>query len=205
MRKKWQPGIEEVYLFDFDGTITKSDSMFSFLKFHIGGFRFMIRLLRFAPYLFFGLLKGRSRKDLKERMLQIFLRNNSREELLEKSLLHFQSKGVSLIRPAALSFLQGLDRNKSSIVIVTASLDIWVEPFARFLNAELIATKSLFSADGYFMGIDGNNCSHDEKVVCLAERYDWQSFSGKKFAFGNSSGDAAMYAFADEYHHCKFH
>lgn len=204
MRKDWDAGIEEVHLFDFDGTITKTDSMFSFLRFHCGAFTFYSGMLYLAPFLLLGLLKGKSRKDLKERMLLYFLKNCQKEELFHSAYLHFQKKGSSLIRPAALSHIRSIDREKAAVVIVTASLEIWVAPFADFLNAELIATKPLFAQDNKFLGIDGANCSHEEKVLALSERYNWRSFAGKRIAYGNSGGDSAMYDFADEFFHCKF-
>jgi phosphoserine phosphatase len=62
-----------------------------------------------------------------------------------------------------LDFIKNIDREHTESYIVSASLDIWVKPFADKLNMILLATKAEF-IDDIFTGNLGKNCNKDEKV-----------------------------------------
>ncbi len=83
------------------------------------------------------------------------------------------------------------------LVIVTASPDIVVAPFARGLGAEiLIGTRLEFDDQGRFTGkLAGPNCRGAEKVRRLREVFgeDMQL----EAAYGDTSGDREMLAMAD--------
>ena len=88
--------------------------------------------------------------------------------------------------------------------MVTASLDIWVKPFADYLKMNLLATKGEF-IDGKFTGnFLGKNCNDDEKVnrikmAILGRKFD------KTIAFGDTAADRPMLNWADEGHYKFFH
>ena len=84
------------------------------------------------------------------------------------------------------------------MVIVTASPDLVVAPFARGLGADLlIGTRLRYSEDGRIQGgLDGNNCRAKEKVVRLREVFGPDVHLTA--AYGDTSGDTEMLAIADE-------
>ncbi len=83
-------------------------------------------------------------------------------------------------------------------MIVTASPEITVAPFARRLGAEaLLGTHMTFDADDRVTGaFTGPNCRGEEKVYRLRAAYgdDLQLAA----AYGDTSGDTEMLAFAAE-------
>ena len=81
-------------------------------------------------------------------------------------------------------------------VIVTASPETTVEPFARRLGAEaLLGTPLTFDAEGRVTGaFDGANCRGEEKVRRLKAAYGEDLVLTA--AYGDTSGDAEMLAIA---------
>src|SRR5690606_25576987 len=89
-------------------------------------------------------------------------------------------------------------------VIVTASPETTVAPFARRLGAEaLLGTRLAFDAGRRVSGaLDGPNCRGEEKVRRLREAYD----EGIRLAaaYGDTSGDAEMLQIAEEAGYRRF-
>ena len=84
------------------------------------------------------------------------------------------------------------------LVIVTASPEFVVAPFAHGLGADLlIATRLAFDEAGKVIGeFDGANCRGPEKVVRLEAAFG----PGVRLeaAYGDSAGDVEMLGLADE-------
>ncbi|HEY0052267.1 MAG TPA: HAD-IB family hydrolase, partial [Caulobacteraceae bacterium] len=103
-----------------------------------------------------------------------------------------------MMRPDALARWNDWKANGAEVVIVTASPEITVEPFARRLGAErLLGTRLTFDADDRVLGpLDGPNCRADEKVRRLQAVYG----QGVRLAaaYGDTSGDTEMLAIAEE-------
>jgi phosphatidylglycerophosphatase C len=83
------------------------------------------------------------------------------------------------------------------LVIVTASPEILVWPFARGLGAEaLIGTRLAFTASDLASGeLDGPNCRGVEKVARLREKFGEDVVLDA--AYGDSDGDIAMLSLAE--------
>lgn len=197
-------GSRPIHFMDFDGTITKGDSMFSFLKFISGTFFFYILLAIAIPTLIILKLAGGSNQSLKVKLLQYFFKGKKKSELESLAFEHFQKRKNKLLRTKAVGHIKSLQDLGDEICIVTASLDLWVQPFAAYLGAELIATQSAYDQDGFFIGISGLNCNYEEKVNRIKDSYNGRQINRKKLAYGNSSGDQAMYEFSDQYYHKYF-
>lgn len=193
-----------VHFMDFDGTITRNDSMLSFLKFAAGTFNFYFGMLWLLPQLLWWKLKGMDKRGLKERLILYFLKGKRKSELESLSALHFERFKDKLLRPGAVQYIRTLEQQQEEVCIVTASLEIWVEPFADFLKATLIATRPAYDEHSFFTGISGANCNHLEKVNRIREMYDFTSFTARKYSYGNSKGDQDLYRFADRFYHKHF-
>ena len=84
------------------------------------------------------------------------------------------------------------------LVIVTASPEIIVGPFAHGLGADLlIGTRLALDAEGRLTGaLSGPNCRGPEKVARLKDFFG--ADVRLEAAYGDSSGDVEMLALADE-------
>ena len=72
-------------LFDFDGTLTRSDTMFAFIRHVVGVPRLVIGLVWLSPMLVAHRLGFVAATPAKERLLRHFLGGRTREELLAAS------------------------------------------------------------------------------------------------------------------------
>lgn len=184
-----------VVAFDFDGTLTVRDSFMAFLAFRAGPIGYAAALFRLAPaaaaYLF-----HRDRQKLKQAATRVFLKGLS-AEALDESAERFASQWVSrLLRPdAAQTWLEWKTRG-AVMVIVTASPEPTVAPFARRLGADvLIGTQLAMDADGRVTGEFATpNCRRAEKVRRLKAWFGDELTLAA--AYGDTSGDHEMLAMA---------
>ena len=183
--------------FDFDGTLTVRDSFTAFLKWRVSPARHALGMIRLFPaavtYVF-----DRNRGKIKAAAVREFLRGVSIEDLERQARAFAQSQAPRLFRPDALAVWRRWRAKGARLVIVTASPDIVVAPFARGLGADLlIGSRLAIDADGKVAGsLDGANCRGAEKVTRLREIFgDDLSLAA---AYGDTSGDREMLAIAQE-------
>lgn len=185
-----------VVAFDFDGTITVRDSFTTFLKWRAGGPRYALGMIRLAPaaiaYLF-----HRNRGRIKAAATREFLAGATRAELEAQAKTFAEEQAPHLLRGDALQTWKSWRTRRAKLVIVTASPDVVVAPFARGLGADaLIATELAFDLnDRATGGFSTPNCRGPEKVKRLKAMFgeDLQL----KAAYGDTSGDREMLKIAD--------
>ena len=187
------PGI---VAFDFDGTITVEDSFTRFLKWRATPERHARGMVRLIPSAV-AYLGHRSRGRIKAAAVREFLAGLPREELEAEARAFAEAEAVRLMRPDALRSWRWWRGRGTKMVIVSASPDVVVAPFARGLGADaLIATELAYDDQGRVTGgFDGANCRGPEKVRRL------QAMFGPdvrlKAAYGDTSGDREMLQIAE--------
>jgi phosphatidylglycerophosphatase C len=195
--------MKKLYLFDFDGTLTYKDTMFLFLKFYNPA-KYSFQFLKHVPLFVLLKLKLADAEAVKKSFISSILKGESRYQIEKKANLFFEENYPSLFRENALDFIKNIDRENTESYIVSASLDIWVQPFAEKLNMTLLATKAEFKDDIFTGKFVGKNCNKDEKVCRVEAELGDKKFD-KIIAFGDTSGDKAMFKFANESHYRFFH
>lgn len=195
--------MKKLYLFDFDGTLTYKDTMFLYLKFYNPS-KFRVQFVKHIPLFVLLKLNLADAEKVKKSFVGSILKGQSQKKIEEKSKAFFETEYPSVFRENALSFIQNIDRQTTESLIVSASLDIWVKPFADKLKMKLLATEAEF-VNGFFTGnFTTPNCNGIEKVNRIKTEISGQKFD-KKIAFGDTSGDKPMLNFADESHFQFFH
>ncbi len=195
--------MKKLYLFDFDGTLTYKDTMFLFLKFYDPA-RFSVQFVKHIPLFILLKLKLADAEDVKKSFISSILKDESRYNIEKRAQLFFEENYPSLFRENALDFIKNIDRQNTESYIVSASLDIWVKPFAEKFNMVLLSTRADFEDDIFTGKFVGRNCNKEEKVNRIKQEIGDKKF-GKIIAFGDSSGDKAMFKFANESHFRFFH
>lgn len=195
--------MKKLYLFDFDGTLTYKDTMFLFLKFY-NPVKYSAEFLRHIPLFILVKLKLADAEKVKKSFISSILEGESQSKIEKKSRNFFEENYPKIIRENALDFIKNIDRENTESYLVTASLDIWVKPFAEKFGMKLVATKAEFSDDIFTGNFVGNNCNGKEKVARIKEEIGDKKF-GKIIAFGDTSGDKPMFKFANESHFRFFH
>jgi phosphatidylglycerophosphatase C len=191
----------ELALFDFDGTLTTKDTMFVFLRHVVGPVRLPLALWVLSPMLIamkLGLVPNATAKGI---LLRVLLGGRTRDEL-EAAARSFVSVVDPLIRPGGRERLRWHLSEGHDVRIVSASLDLWVGPWAEAQGVALIATPTGWEG-GRFVGLGGTNCNGEEKVVRVRAALDLEDFDAVH-AYGDTSGDEPMLAIAQHAHFKPF-
>jgi phosphatidylglycerophosphatase C len=190
-------GERPIVAFDFDGTLTVRDSFMAFLRWRTGPARLAVGLAKLGTASL-AYLVHRDRGRLKAAAVKVFLRGLTHAELDSSAEAFAAHAWPRLMRPDGLAKWREWQGRGAVMVIVTASPEEVVAPFARRLGAdELIGTRLAFDRDGRVGGaFHGDNCRADEKVVRLRAHFG----DGVRLAaaYGDTSGDREMLEIADE-------
>jgi phosphatidylglycerophosphatase C len=188
--------LRPIVAFDFDGTLTVSDSFTAFLAWRVGRRRHLHGLTRLTPAVV-GYLRDRDRGRLKAAAVHEFLRGAPRRQIETEAQAFARANAARMLRPDALACWRRWGLQGARRVIVTASPELTVGPFARDLGADdLIGTRlALDSQDRITGAFDGENCRGPEKVRRLRQRFG----DGVRLAaaYGDTSGDRDMLAIAE--------
>ena len=137
-----------IVAFDFDGTITVEDSFTRFLKWRTTPQRHAQGMIRLIPAAV-AYLGHRSRGRIKAAAVKEFLAGLPREQLEAEARAFAEAEAVKLLRPDALRSWRWWRGRGAKLVIVSASPDVVVAPFARGLGADaLIATELAYGRPG---------------------------------------------------------
>lgn len=191
-----EPG-RPVVAFDFDGTLTISDSFTAFLRRRAGPPGWPGGLIRLIPAAL-AWLGHRDRGRIKAASATVFLKGLSRADLEAEAERFAAEAWDRFMRPDALACWNAWGERGAHRVIVTASPETTVAPFARRLGAEgLIGTQLAFDDQDRVTGAFAcENCRGDEKVRRLHDAYGPDLRLAA--AYGDTSGDTAMLAVAEE-------
>ena len=188
--------MKKLYLFDFDGTLTYKDTMFLYLKYY-NSTKFNIQFIKHIPLFVLLKLKLADPEKIKRSFIASILKGERKSKIEKVSQAFFDEYYPEIFRENALEFIKSIDRQKTDSYIVSASLDLWVKPFADKFQMKLLATKAEFK-DGVFTGnFVGKNCNGAEKVLRIKEAIEEKKYD-KTIAFGDTSGDKEMLAWANE-------
>lgn len=186
-----------IVAFDFDGTLTIRDSFTEFLRWRAGRGGWALGLVRLAPAVA-TYAHDRDRGRIKAASVREFLKGVPRAELDVEAGRFADRVWDSFMRPDALKVWNDWGQRGAHRVIVTASPETTVAPFARRLGADaLLGTPLVFDADDRVTGAFASpNCRGEEKVRRLRAVYGDDVRLAA--AYGDTSGDAEMLAIADE-------
>jgi phosphatidylglycerophosphatase C len=179
---------EKIAFFDFDGTITRQDTLLEFIKFTKGTIPFYVGFLLNAPYLIAYKLQLISNQKAKEKVLEHFFGGLPAEHFEQYCTSFSKNRLPQLIRPKALAEIKKLQQDGFEIVIVSASPQNWIAGWATENNIICIASQ-LEIQDGKLTGkLIGKNCHGKEKVRRIAEQYTLAHYT-EILAYGDSRAD----------------
>jgi phosphatidylglycerophosphatase C len=185
-----------VVAFDFDGTLTVRDSFTAFLRWRAGRRGWAAGLARMTPDLA-AYVRDRDRGALKAASVRRFLLGVPKQDL-ERDAEDFAAEVWDrFMRPDAVRTWNDWGERGARRVIVTASPDLTVGPFARRLGAEmLLGTRLAFDGRDRVAGAFATpNCRGEEKVRRLNAVFGPDLRLAA--AYGDTSGDREMLRIAD--------
>jgi phosphatidylglycerophosphatase C len=186
-----------VAAFDFDGTLTRHDTLGPFLR-EVSGTGALLRaFLADAPRLTLAGVGAASRDDAKERMLRRLVGGRERGELAGRGREYGERIATTRMRSDMVTRLHWHAREGHEIAIVSASLDLYIERTAELLDiATVLCSRLEVDDDGRVTGkLVGGNCRGPAKLERIRERFGADGY--ELWAYGDSAGDTEMLAAAD--------
>jgi len=186
-----------VAAFDFDGTIARRDTLMPFLASVAGRGAFARAALARSPQLARVALGRADRDAEKEVLIGRLLTGRSAAEVTEAGVAYADRLwDAQRFRPEMLERLSWHRGEGHRIVIVSASLDSYLEPLAPMLGVDHVISCSLAAEGGVLTGsLVGGNVRGAEKVRRLEA---WLAGAPVElWAYGDSAGDDELLAFAD--------
>jgi len=189
--------LNNLALFDFDGTITNSDSLLGFLKYFAGKKNYyMIKYIKcFHYYLsyYFGLI---GYEKLKRKMIYYIIKKEKVGELNIIAKQYYEKFIRNDVKVTALKALNKHKKKGDKVVVVSASLEILLQFFCKDHGLDLIA-NNLVIRDGIYLGeIEGRDCNGIEKVKRIKANYNLSNYKNI-YAYGDSKFDLPMLEIAN--------
>lgn len=186
-----------IALFDFDGTITNADMYTKFL--HFSGTRRRALLAKIFLPPFFILYKAGIISASKMRIIASFLAFRGRE--IGAVIAAGEKYAITVIpeflRAEAVSKLNWHKNNGDKIVIVSASLDVYLKPWCIQNGFELICTELEVKNEKFTGLYEKGDCSCANKLKFIRSTFELGQFA-RIYAYGDTKEDLAMLSLANE-------
>ncbi len=182
-----------VYIFDFDGTITTKDTFALFLKYYAGYARWTLNIIRLLPVFMGYLAKLVSRDNVKARVIKQFFKGEAESHINSRAESFARDVIPGLIRPKALAVLkQRLKTAPDTLYICSASIG----PYLRHWGAthgitQIMATELEMRHETCTGNILGWNIWGPGKTKRINAEFTGQQVHIKE-AYGDSRGDLEM-------------
>lgn len=182
--------------FDFDSTITKRDSLPVFIRFAVSLGQLLKGTLLMSPFLLLFKLKVIPNYQAKERLFRIFFAGLTLDafNLLSEKFVPGIEK---IVNPAALEKIKWHQQMGHEVIIVSASAENWINPWARKNGITTVLATRLQVKDNLITGnFLSKNCHGPEKAERLLEQYPNRE-EYILYAYGDSNGDKELLELAD--------
>jgi len=185
-------GSKTLLISDLDGTLIEGDSFRLFLQYSASGFfLFFLKSLVQLPILILWKIRLISAKRAKETILKFFTRGLGKKELKELGIRFTNSVLERRLQEFIVEKIEKIKLAGGTVLVVSASPDIWVEPLANSLGAVAISSKLEFKGNRFTGKFIGENCQGKEKVKRIKQVVNLSEFE-EILVFGNSRGDIPM-------------
>lgn len=184
-------------LFDFDGTITKKDSLLDFIQYTVGKPKYYLGLFILSPLLLLYSLRIISNNFAKEKLISYFFKGWETSQFQKLADQYALERINKITRPEAIAKIKWHQKEGHKVIIISASMENWIKAWCLENNIDLIATQLGVEHQRLSGKFSSKNCYGSEKVNRLNQHYDLTS-SQYIYAYGDSKGDEALLGLANE-------
>lgn len=182
-------------LFDFDGTLCKKDSFTGFIFYALSKRHIVKQGIKILPWIQAYYLNVYSAPAMRSRLFRAMFSNANALELQQMA----REYATSLMSQLNLSLLKQLKQHQAlgdDVVLVSASVDVYLKHVCELLNIDLICTHTEQINNIYTGQYTTPDCSSEQKRQRILERYHLADYA-VIYAYGNSHEDQEMLALAD--------
>jgi phosphatidylglycerophosphatase C len=187
----------DLALFDYDGTITTRATYPGFIRFAIRPRRKVVAGIVLGPLIVGYRVGVVSDRAIRKAMSRVVFHGEQTERLRSLGQRYAAEVLSGLLRPAARERIAWHKARGDRVVVVSASLDVYLEPWCAAMAVDVICTR-LEADDGRVTGryLRGDCCGL-EKAKRIRERYALAEY-GTVYAYGDTEEDREMLALADK-------
>jgi HAD superfamily hydrolase (TIGR01490 family) len=184
-------------LFDFDGTITSEDTFTGFVHYAVEPTRIRRGKLLLAPLVVgykLGVVAGTT---IRPCVAWLGFRGTREQAVRAAGAAYARDVIPGIIRPHARERIAWHKAQGDTVVVVSASLDVYLGAWCREAGLSLISTE-LESRGGVFTGrYRGGDCTGPEKRRRVLERYRLSDY-GAVYAYGDTREDDELLQIAEK-------
>lgn len=193
----------KIAFFDFDGTITASDSLIKFIRYAAGEVKTAWGLLLLSPMFVAYKIKLIPNYKAKQYILSHFFKGMDEQQFQkiaqEYSLNHIDT----IVRSKAMATIAWHKAQGHTVAVVSASIENWLKPWCDKNGLDLIATRLQINNGKLTGEFATQNCYGIEKVNRIKERYNLAEYNSI-YAYGDDLGDKEMLGIANERYYKHF-
>ena len=182
-------------LFDFDGTLCTKDSFTGFIFFALRKRHIVKQGIKILPWIQAYFLNIYPADSMRPRLFKAMFSNISSRELLALALEYSHLLRNSLDQKIYKQLLKH-KHNNDDVVIVSASVDLYLKDIAELLGVDLICTEAEIKESKFTGFFATPDCSNEQKKIRVLEKYNLEDYQAV-YAYGNSTEDLAMLNLAD--------
>ncbi len=192
-----------IYAFDFDGTLTKRDTLLEFMRFAKGEKVFWKCILRFLPILTLMKLGLYPNWKAKQKVFSYCFKRMT-EERFNALCRRFADEKKGIMRPKGMEKIRSVLAEGGKVIIISASINNWVEPIYSDLQGVTVIGTMVEAREGVLTGrFLTKNCYGKEKVNRLLQMYPERT-EYYLTAYGDSRGDTELLDFSNEGYYKPF-
>lgn len=188
----------EIFVFDFDGTITTRDTFALFLRYYAGTPRWILNILRLLPTFITYKLGRIDRHAVKKAVVRRFFTGEAAVDVETRAQQFAQDVIPGLIRPAARQRLDELLADPrcgpESLYICSASIGPYLRAWASSCSIQaehVMATELAINDEGITGELKGYNVWGQNKVRRIFDQFAPHSVRIIE-AYGDTRGDREM-------------
>lgn len=182
-------------LFDFDGTLYPKDSFTGFIFYTLSKRHIVRKGLQILPWIQAYYLSLYPAHSMRPRLFQSMFKNIS-ADFVEKLAEEYAQKIVKNLDLKLFKQLQLHQQKGDQVVLVSASVDLYLKPICNFLNIELICTQTEIKSGLLTGNYISEDCSCEQKKIRIQQQYNLDDYQ-YIYAYGNSEEDLEMLSLAD--------
>lgn len=178
-------------VFDFDGTISKYDTLPAILRYIKGDAFFIKGMINFIPVYIKNKTGRLTNSQAKEILLSYFFKGMQQAEFQALCDSFSLLKLPLLLRKDAVRQVKEHLYQNHRVIVISASCENWLKTWCKQIGIECIGTRLEIKDEVITGKYDGKNCNGQEKVNRLTEIVDIATYKAV-YAYGDSDGDKQL-------------
>ncbi|WP_445115557.1 HAD-IB family hydrolase [Acinetobacter sp. WZC-1] len=182
-------------LFDFDGTLYQKDSFTGFIFYALSSRHIVKQGIKILPWIQAYYLNIYPASAMRARLFKAMFTDADAGEIQELAS-EYAPRLLGQLSPHLYRQLLQHQNNGDDVVVVSASLDLYLEPVCQLLGVDLICTETEIQERKLTGKYATADCSCAHKKHRVLKKYDVSQYANI-YAYGNSMEDLDMFSLAD--------